>query len=420
MADTTGAELTYGQALVRSFLLARWLRARYPHEAMVGLLLPASVSAALANLAVLLAGKVPINLDPAATPETLHTALRRCDLRTVLTTRPLLHHASALEQASLICLEEVLPQFTRRQKAWTMLTAWLLPSCLLQALWQRAWQQSEALATVMFSPDHTGTPQGVMLSHHNILSNIEGLEQVFMVRTHDRIMGLLPFSQALGFTVTLWFPLVTGCGVIYHARPLEVQTLTDLVQRYRATILIGTPTFYAAYLQHCPAVSLASVRYAVTGTERLSPALAEAFKATYGLNLLEGYGCTEMAPVVSVNIRDVGQGTRRQTGYKPGTVGHPIPGVAAKVVHPDTGQVLPCGTAGLLLVQGPNLMLGYLGAPDKTAQVVRGGWYDTGDLASIDEDGFIRIIGRLSRCHPGEGNGVRYLTVIEEASRQTS
>jgi acyl-[acyl-carrier-protein]-phospholipid O-acyltransferase/long-chain-fatty-acid--[acyl-carrier-protein] ligase len=236
-----------------------------------------------------------------------------------------------------------------------------------------------------------------MLSHNNILSNIESIEQVFALTPDDRMLGILPLCHAFGFTVTLWFPLVIGCGVVYHPNPLDARAIGALAQTYQATMLVSTPTFCGLYLRQCPAEAFATLRYAVVGAEALRPALAQTFYDKYGVELLEGYGCTEMGPVVAVNVPDVVYGGRRQLGHKPGTVGQPLPGVVARVVHPDTGVAVPSGTEGLLLVNGPNRMLGYLGQPEQTAAVLRDGWYVTGDIAAIDRDGFIRLTDRLSR-----------------------
>jgi len=223
--------------------------------------------------------------------------------------------------------------------------------------------------------------------------------------------------HSFGFTGTLWLPLVAGCGVAYHPNPLDAKTIGAMVHKHQATILISTPTFYSAYLRQCSAAEFASLRYAIAGAEKLRPALAQAFKDKYGLDLLEGYGCTEMAPVISVNVPDVEHGTYRQTGYKPGTVGHPLPGVGAKIVDRDTGAPLPYGQEGLLLVRGPNRMLGYLGQPEKTAEVLRDGWYVTGDIGVIDADGFICITDRLARFSKIAGEMVPH-SRLEEALSQ--
>jgi len=394
MADATGIQLTYGQTLVRSLLLARWLQIHLPQTKLVGLLLPTSAMAAVLNLAVLLAGKVPINLPAQSDAAALRTTVQRYGITTVLTSRQWLEHLHLQADNEMIAVDEAMQQCTWLHKTWVGLTARLLPTRVLQALWTAAEQHPDALATVVFSRGSTGTPRGVMLSHHNILANIEGLGQVFAIQPRDRMMGVLSFHHALGCAVTLWLPLVAGCGVVYHDRAMEAGAVGDMVQRYQATLLVGTPTLYAIYMQDCPTPLLASLRYAISGAEALDPALALAFKAKYGVDLLEGYGCAEMASVISLNIGNVQNGTHHQTGWKPGSVGHPIPGVAVKVVDPVTGQPLPCGTEGLLLVHGPHCMLGYLGQPQQTAQVIRQGWYITGDLAAIDEDGFIWIVGR--------------------------
>jgi acyl-[acyl-carrier-protein]-phospholipid O-acyltransferase/long-chain-fatty-acid--[acyl-carrier-protein] ligase len=190
-----------------------------------------------------------------------------------------------------------------------------------------------------------------------------------------------------------------------------------MVQKYKATILISTPTFYASYLRRCTPEEFASLHFAIAGAEKLRPALAQAFKEKYGLDLLEGYGCTEMSPVISVNVPDVEHGSYRQIGFKTGTVGHPLPNVVVKVVDRETGATLPSGQEGLLLVKGPNRMMGYFGQPERTAEVLRDGWYVTGDIVTIDDDGFICITDRMSRFSKIGGEMVPHLR-LEDAINQ--
>ena len=420
MADSSGKTLSYGQALVGSLLLARWMRSRRPEDRMVGVLLPPSIGGALANIGALLAGKVPVNLNYTAGREAMASAIDQCGIGTILTSPIFLAKAKLDElgeREGMVFLEEVMKEITPLQKVLTTALALLLPARLLQALYTRRDQTPDTLASVIFSSGSTGIPKGVMLSHHNILSNVEGLAQVFWVTKTDRLMGVLPFFHSFGFTGSLWFPLLSGFGVVYHVNPLDAKTVGEMVSKHRATILIGTPTFYAAYLKKCTADEFSSLRIAVVGAEKLREPIASAFKEKYGLDLLEGYGCTELSPVVSVNIPDFTGGRLRQTGLKAGTVGHPIPGIAVKVVDPDTGEPRSAGEEGLLLVKGPNQMLGYLGQPEMTAEVLRGGWYVTGDIAAIDEDGFIRITDRLSRFSKIGGEMVPHVKVEEAISR---
>ena len=265
--------------------------------------------------------------------------------------------------------------------------------------------------TVVFSSGTTGIPKGVMLSHHNIISNINGVSELFSLTKKDRMMGILPFFHSFGFTFTLWFPLLIGLGAVYHPNPLDAKTIGKTISTHKATILISTPTFYTAYIKKCPAEHFSSLRFAIVGSEKLKDTLAKSFKEKYGLHLLEGYGCTEMSPVVSINIPDVKQKDIRQTGLKFGTVGHPIPGIAVRIVCPDSNVLLPHDKEGLLLVKGPNRMVGYLGNPEKTAEVLRGDWYVTGDIASVDGDGFITITDRLSRFSKIGGEMVPHIKI---------
>lgn len=416
MADSTGRTLTYGQTLVGSRLLARLVGNHCPRDAMVGLLLPASVAGVLANIAVLLSGKVPVNLNFTAGPEALTSAIRQCGIRPILTSRQFLAKAKIEEMGGMVFIEDLLKRVSPLAKAWTALTTFLLPARLLQTLHRRG-PQPHDLATVVFSSGTTGPPKGVMLSHHNVLSNVEGIRQVFTITKTDRVLGVLPLFHAFGFTGTLWLPLICGFGAVYHPNPLDATTIGEMVYRYKATILISTPTFYATYLRKCSAEEFASLRYAIAGAERLPESTAQAFTEKYGLDLLEGYGCTEMSPVIAVNVPDVERETYRQVGHKPGTVGHPLPGVTVKVVDPDTGASLPQGQEGLVLVKGPNRMLGYFGQSEKTAEVLRDGWYVTGDIGAVDEDGFIRVTDRLSRFAKIGGEMVPHLKV-EEAIKQ--
>ena len=226
-------------------------------------------------------------------------------------------------------------------------------------------------------------------------------------------MGVLPLFHSFGFTGTLWLPLLAQFGVVYHPNPTDAKTIGETVHKYRATLLISTPTFFAGYLRRCTKEEFASLRYLIAGAEKLREQIGKNYEEKFGLTILEGYGCTELAPVVAVNIPDVSDGQEKQIGHKLGTVGRPIPGVAVKVVDPDTERPIPAGEEGLLLVKGPNLMLGYLGQPELTDQALRRGWYVTGDIAAVDEDGFIRITDRISRFSKIGGEMVPHMKVEE-------
>jgi len=247
MADSTGRKLSYGQALVGSLLLSRWIAKQNPAAGKVGLLLPASVGGALANIAVLLAGKVPVNLNFTAGRDGVTSATQQCGIKTILTSRMFLAKAKIEKTEGMVFLEEAMKQISPFQKALTGMSSFLLPARLLRLIYQTdGKQRPEDVATVIFSSGSTGVPKGVMLSHYNILSNIEGMAQVFGVTRKDRMMGVLPFFHSFGITGTLWLPLISGFGVIFHSNPMDAKTIGEMVFKYKATILISTPTFYGS------------------------------------------------------------------------------------------------------------------------------------------------------------------------------
>jgi acyl-[acyl-carrier-protein]-phospholipid O-acyltransferase/long-chain-fatty-acid--[acyl-carrier-protein] ligase len=253
-----------------------------------------------------------------------------------------------------------------------------------------------------------------MLTHRNILSNVDAIGQLYDLTSTDVLLGVLPFFHSFGFTGTIWLPAVSGFGVVYHPNPMDAKAIGELAGEHKATVIISTPTFCGAYVRKCGREQFKYLRYAIVGAERLREAIAVSFRETFGIDLLEGYGCTEMAPVVAVNVPDVEDGRERQRGTRVGTVGHPLPGVAAMIVDPATGEGPLFGREGLLLVKGPNRMLGYLGEPEKTAEAIRGGWYVTGDIATIDDGGFIQITDRLSRFSKIAGEMVPHMRIEEQ------
>jgi acyl-[acyl-carrier-protein]-phospholipid O-acyltransferase/long-chain-fatty-acid--[acyl-carrier-protein] ligase len=225
---------------------------------------------------------------------------------------------------------------------------------------------------------------------------------------------VLPFFHSFGFTATLWFPLISGFGALYHSNPLDAKTVGELAGKYRASLLVATPTFLMAYARKCTPEQFKRLRYVITGAERLRESIAQAFQEKFGKTPLEGYGCTELSPVATANVPNISMGEIQQVGRKAGMIGHPIPGVSVKIVDPDSFAPVPQGEKGLLLVKGPNVMQGYLEDPERTREVLRDGWYVTGDIARVDHDGFVQIVDRLSRFSKIGGEMVPHLLVEEK------
>ena len=418
MADAQSPRLNFGRSLARAVFLARRLKKIWTGQRMVGLLLPPSTAAAVANFAALLMGKVPVNLNYTLSEEALASCIRQCEIKTVLTSRLLLEKLKLNLPVEALFLEDLVgsPGFVEK------MTAALYAACLPARMLERAVghggkTELDDLATVIFSSGSTGEPKGVMLSHYNIGSNIEQMEQVFGLTPKDRVLGVLPFFHSFGFTGTLWLPAVLGVGVLFHSNPLDAKTIGSLVREYGVTFLLATPTFLNLYLRGCSPEDFGSLRLVMTGAEKLPERIALAFEEYFGIRPLEGYGCTECSPVVAVNTRDFRSPGFRQVGARRGKIGHPLPGVSVRIVDSQTprcDEPLPPGQPGLLLVRGPNVMQGYLGRPEKTAEVLQDGWYVTGDIAALDEDGFLQITDRLSRFSKIGGEMVPHIKIEEK------
>jgi acyl-[acyl-carrier-protein]-phospholipid O-acyltransferase / long-chain-fatty-acid--[acyl-carrier-protein] ligase len=415
MADGLTPNLAFGEALTRTVFLARRLRSVWLDQEMVGILLPPSVPGALVNLAALLMGKVPVNLNYTASNEVLASCAKQCELKTVITSRAFLERVHIQPPAQVIMLEDLAenPRFSERLSAG--LISWLLPVRLLEKSVGAGPEVGlDSVATIIFSSGSTGDPKGVVLTHYNVASNVEQLNQVFMLGRHDRVLGILPFFHSFGFTGTLCLPTTIGIGVIFHPNPLESRAIGALVSQYAVTFLLATPTFLQAYMRRCSPEDFGSLQYVMAGAEKLPERISVAFEDRFGIRPLEGYGCTECSPAVTVNTRDFRAAEFRQVGAKRASIGHPLPGISVRIVNPETFDPVPQGETGLLLVRGPNVMQGYLNRPEKTAEVLHDGWYNTGDIAAMDEDGFIRITDRMSRFSKIGGEMVPHIKVEDK------
>ncbi len=402
LTDSTRQEVTFGRALIAAILLRGWLD-RHP-AGVIGILLPNSVGAALANLGVTFAGRTVVNLNFTAGEEAMAAAVRQCDIRMVITSRKFLEKAKLAPPAGAVYLEDLLTGFGAVDKAWAAVQAYGLPAGWL------ARGKRDDVAAVIFTSGSTGEPKGVELTHANVLANIDGSAQIYDVGPRDGMLAVLPFFHSFGFTYNLWFPLLNEFKLVLHHNPVDAKTVGELAERYRASILLSTPTFCTTYLRKCTREQMAHLRLAIVGAEKLRPALAAEFLEKFGVVMYEGYGCTELGPVAAVNGPNFEQ-VPRQEGHRPGSVGRPLPGVSVRIVDPETMEPRERGTEGLLLVDSPSRMRGYRGQPERTASSLHEGYYITGDIARLDEDGFLHITDRLSRFSKIGGEMVPHLKV---------
>ncbi len=414
MADGQTPKLNYFAVLARTLFLARRLRKYWRGQEMVGVLLPPSIPGALVNLAAMLTGKVPVNLNYTASNETLESCAKQCDLKTVITARAFLERVHVQPPGEAIFIEDLAKNPRLGERVCAALAA-CLPARILEKFAgaeRQVWLDD--VATIIFSSGSTGEPKGVVLTHYNVAANVEQLNQVFLLHSNDRIMGILPFFHSFGFTGTLCLPAATGIGVVFHPNPLDSRVIGALINKYAVTMLLATPTFLNAYTRRCEPEEFGSLRFVMASAEKLPERVAQAFEDHFGIRPLEGYGCTECSPAVTVNTIDFRAASFRQVGAKRGSIGHPLPGMTVKIVDPDTLQTLSVNQPGLLFVRGPNVMRGYLNRPEKTAEVLRDGWYNTGDIAMLDEDGFLRVTDRLSRFSKIGGEMVPHIKVEDK------
>ncbi len=418
MADATSGKVNYGTCLTKTVFLARRLKKVWAGQNMVGIYLPPSVPGALVNYAAFLCGKVPVNLNYTLSESTLAACAQQCEIKTVITSRKFLEKIKLTPPGQLLYLEDLAAKPGAMEKITAFLFAKFAPFGWLKKITGREKEVSlDDLATIIFSSGSTGEPKGVMLSHYNIVSNIRQMENILSLTHRDCFLGILPFFHSFGFTVTLCLPASVGSGVVFHPNPLDGKVIGTLAREHAVTLLLATPTFLQLYMRSVAPGDFGGLHYVITGAEKLPERIATAFEEQFGIRPLEGYGTTECGPAVSVNMMNFRAPGFHQVGGKRGKIGRPLLGMKARIAdaeNPWNGRPVPPGEPGMLLVNGPNIMGGYLGQPEKTAEVLRNGWYCTGDMALLDEDGFLQITGRLSRFSKIGGEMVPHIKIEEK------
>ena len=394
--DSSGREFKFGELLIASLILRERIRTHTTKEEhRIGILLPTGSGSAMANLAITLDRRISVNLNYTAPAQSVGSAQEQCEIRTVLTSRKFLEVLPELPLAeNVLYLEDLLKDISRAEKFRTFLKARLRPARMLLGGTRI---QPDDVATILFSSGSTAEPKGVMLSHHNLLSNIESFRSVVSPKRDDVMLATLPFFHSFGYTVTFWFPLISGITTACHTNPLEGEMIGKLAEKYKASILLTTPSFLLAYTRKIKPEQFANLHYVFTGAEKLQPRIAAMFEKRFGVQPLEGYGATELSPVCALSLPNVEIDNLEETGNREDRLGRALPGMAMKIVHPETGDTLAPGEAGLIYIKGPNVMVGYLKKPELTESVLHDGWYDTGDIGLMDTDGFFAITGRLSR-----------------------
>jgi acyl-[acyl-carrier-protein]-phospholipid O-acyltransferase/long-chain-fatty-acid--[acyl-carrier-protein] ligase len=404
----------FGTLLVMTLAMTRRLdRLLDEDEQRVGVLLPPSVPGAVVNLALACLGKVSVNLNYTTGDDVMANCVRKAEVDRVITARKFLDRIEVEVPVDTTFVRDLRDSVSLMDKVSGFLLS-LLPASWTVNLVSDI-ESNEDVVTVIFSSGSTGEPKGIELTHGSILANVQSLQQVASLDHEDQMMAILPFFHSFGYTGGLWLPVILGIGTCYHYDPMDADTIGDMMDTYEGSIMIGTPTFYRLYARQCDPDQFEHLRLPVCGAEKLKESVAEQFHDTFGVWPLEGYGCTEMSPAISVNLPDVTiDGRLVQRARKQGSVGRPLPGVAVRIVDPDTGEVLEDGEEGLILVRGANRMKGYLNQPDLTEETFRGDWYVTGDVGRVDAEGFLHITDRLARFSKIGGEMVPHVKIEEE------
>lgn len=406
--DSAGATYTLGSVRDSAIKLARALKGKCADQKYVGVILPPSCTGAITNLALTLLGKVAVNLNYGQNTDFVNFAIEQCGITSVISSAALLTQTKLEPQGTILDIADL-----------------VAAAAVDESTEPVTEYQSTALkdeATILFTTGSTGKPKGVILTHENILANAHGIKHQFDL-TDAVISGFMPFSHSLGFTGTIWAPLVLGLAVVYHPDPREAKKIGDLVQTHKVSLLVTSPSIMRLWMLRCKPAVFESVTVLLLGSEKLKPELERDIKEKLGKVALQCYGCTETGPLISANSNKTFSTADGGTidGNRSGSVGRPTPGTSIAIVDINTNAILPKGkdNAGLICAHGRQVMVGYKNRPDATAEVLGNGWYWTGDIGHVDEDGFVFITDRLSRFAKIAGEMVPLVTVeasIREAA----
>ncbi len=386
--DLKPGTYTYGELLRMTLALGRLAaKVTQPGE-HVGVLLPNMAASVALMIGLSAFGRVPCMLNYTAGAEGMEAACRTAGIRRVFTSRLFLEKAGLEQQAAgltsedLIYLEELRPQFGLKDKLWLLGYALWFPEDAVPA------KDPEAPAVVLFTSGSEGKPKGVVLSHRALLANVWQIQQCMAFSRNDVVFNCLPIFHSFGLTAGTLLGLITGARIYFYPSPLHFKEIPRLIGEKGATLLFGTSTFLMNYARYATPEDLRTLRLVVAGAEKLSDFTRRTWKGKFGIDVCEGYGATETAPVLACNVPDTN---------RPGTVGRLAPGIEARLVPVEGIE-----RGGELHVLGPNLLTGYYyperpGIIEPPYSSVGPGWYNTGDIVDIDAEGFLSIQGRLKR-----------------------
>ncbi|MEA3491795.1 MAG: acyl-[ACP]--phospholipid O-acyltransferase [Campylobacterota bacterium] len=430
VVDALGTDLNNAKMITAVLLFVKALKKSLRDEENTALLLPSSSIGSILNMALLILGKRPVNLNYTLSKDAMAGAIKKANIQTVISSDTFITKLKAKGfdfsdtlGDRLLSVESIGSSFGKTDKTISLLQAYLLPSWMIEKLYFED-VSIDDVATILFSSGSEGTPKGITLTHKNLLANIKQVSALLNFQDDDVILNSLPIFHSFGLTVTTLLPLTEGITMVSAPDPTDALAIGKLTARYRATIMFGTSTFFRLYTRNrkLHPLMLESLRMVVAGAEKLKPEIKQAFREKFSLEIFEGYGATETSPVISVNMPDRLDIDTMQPiiANKAGTVGQALPGTVVKIVDPDTMQELPIGEDGLIIVGGTQVMQGYLDDAEKSQEVIWSQegirYYLTGDKGHVDSDGFITIVDRYSRFAKIGGEMISLGSVEEQIS----
>ena len=381
---TAGRKFTYKRGLIASLILAGKLKRFEP--GFIGIMMPNSAGAVLTILGALFSGRVPVMINySTGAEENCVYARKKCDFKTIVTSKVFLAKINCPTLPGMVFIEDMMAEISTYDKLKAAFKA-ALPVAMLKERVSQGDEDDDLF--VLFTSGSEKEPKAVELTHGNILSVVDGLEKIVNLTPQDIFLCQLPYFHIFGQTGNLWVPLCLGMTLVTYANPLEYRSICEIVRDEKCTILLGTPSFFSGYLNRSEEGDFRSVRLMLVGADKCPDALREGFLEKHGKVLLEGYGATETSLIIAVNTPEFN---------RPGSVGKSFPGVRIRLENYQTGEECGLREVGKILVKGDNVMKGYFDDFEQTSLAMRHGWYDTGDMGWMDEDGFLWHGGRLKR-----------------------
>ncbi len=414
------SELTYHKILAASLALSDYILS-HTTKRRVGIILPPGKGGLITNLAVLFSGKVPVNLNFTSSKAAIKSSIKQADIDLFITAQLVMEKIPSFpwpEREELVLLDALTPKLKPAVLKWVLKLKISSPEGIIKKRGLEKRNDGDE-AILLFTSGSSGLPKGVPLSHRNVLANICQFGTRLNYSNGTKILGCLPLFHSFGSTVCMFFPLMECLDLVTYPNPLDVKRIGELISKHEVTLLTATPTFLRGYLRRIEPEQLKSLKYVITGAEKLPQDVANHFEKRFGIKPLEGYGLTETSPAshLSIPSNEEKEGMVTLKTEKQGTVGMPLVGMAMRLVDPMTGVDVPLSSSGCLLLKGANIFNGYLDMPEVNDKIFYDGWFNTGDIGRVDDEGFLKIEGRLSRFSKIAGEMVSHESVEDAISK---